>query len=169
MYISFNNFNIGSGALSVVYSDDGTTWTASTISNSGFIRDVQLTGSPAGAPPPTAGYTTSSLSPVWTKKVAGWYSPELMFKLADGGDTWSSSTMGPVFPAVGDGVCASNSYFADVFPIWRHMGWGEPGVGPNGVVHYAYAGAGPSGSQDHGDIYYVARPITVRPGRLRSS
>src|SRR5262249_43241952 len=40
------------------------------------------------------------------------------------------------------------------FPIWRHMGWGEPGVGPNGVVHYAYAGAGQA-SGDHGDIYYV--------------
>ena len=28
MYISFNNFNVGSGALQVVYSDDGTTWTS---------------------------------------------------------------------------------------------------------------------------------------------
>jgi hypothetical protein len=33
------------------------------------------------------------------------------------------------------------------------MGWGEPGVGPAGVVHYAYAGAGTSG--DVGDIFYV--------------
>jgi len=33
------------------------------------------------------------------------------------------------------------------------MGWGEPGVGPGGVIHYAYAGHG-TGS-DTGDIFYV--------------
>ena len=37
-------------------------------------------------------------------------------------------------------------------PIIRHMGWGQPAVGPNGVVHYAYAG---KGSLSTGDIYYV--------------
>ena len=36
---------------------------------------------------------------------------------------------------------------------WRHMGWGDIGVGPNNVVHYAYATHG-TGS-DKGDIYYV--------------
>ena len=55
---------------------------------------------------------------------------------------------------MGDGVCADNSYFAKVNPIWRHMGWGEPAVGPHGVVHYAYAGQGQA-SGDKGDIYYV--------------
>ena len=34
------------------------------------------------------------------------------------------------------------------------MGWGEPGVGINGVVHYVYAGQGQQ-PNDHGDIYYV--------------
>jgi hypothetical protein len=33
------------------------------------------------------------------------------------------------------------------------MGWGQPGVGSSGVVHYAYAGAGTNG--DVGDIFYV--------------
>ena len=33
------------------------------------------------------------------------------------------------------------------------MGWGDIGVGPNNVVHYAYAAHG-TGS-DKGDIYYV--------------
>ena len=78
----------------------------------------------------------------------------IMYRSTDGGVTWTSSTMGARFNAVGDGVCASNSYFAKVNPIWRHMGWGEPGVGPNGVVHYAYAGQGQAQS-DNGDIYYV--------------
>src|SRR5260370_2851309 len=34
------------------------------------------------------------------------------------------------------------------------MGWGQPAVGPNGVVHYAYAGRG-ANSGDQGDIFYV--------------
>jgi hypothetical protein len=33
------------------------------------------------------------------------------------------------------------------------MGWGEPAVGPDGVVHYDFAGAGTNG--DHGDIFYT--------------
>ena len=36
---------------------------------------------------------------------------------------------------------------------WREMGWGEPAVGPNGVVHYAYSAHGAGG--DPGDIFYV--------------
>jgi hypothetical protein len=32
------------------------------------------------------------------------------------------------------------------------MGWGEPAVGPQGVVHYVYAGAGTG--NDTGDIFY---------------
>src|SRR5271157_1503191 len=77
----------------------------------------------------------------------------IMYRSLDGGVTWSSSVMGPRFNPVGDGLCASNNYFAKVNPIWRHMGWGEPGVGPGGVIHYAYAGHG-TGS-DTGDIFYV--------------
>ena len=33
------------------------------------------------------------------------------------------------------------------------MGWGEPAVGPNGVVHYVFAGQGQNG--DKGDIFYT--------------
>jgi len=50
---------------------------------------------------------------------------------------------------VGDLSCG---YFYAVAPIWRHMGWGEPAVGPNNVIHYDYAGAGTN--NDHGDIFY---------------
>ncbi len=155
MYISFNNFNVGSGALQLVYSDDGTSWTPVTISNTNtFFRDVQVTGSPVGAPPPTAGYTSTVFVASMNENGGGLGTRQnMMFRSTDGGVTWNSYSMGAAFNAVGDGVCASNSYFADVYPIWRHMGWGEPGVGPNGVVHYVYAGAGTG--QDHGDIFYV--------------
>ena len=154
MYISLNNFNVGGGALQVTHSDDGVSWSAATTVNGSFIRDVQITGALPGPPPPQARY----YSPVFVASMdeggGGLSSRQnVMYRSMDGGVTWSSSIMGPRFAAVGDGTCPSNSYFAKVNPIWRHMGWGEPGVGPNGVVHYAYAGHG-SGS-DTGDIFYV--------------
>jgi hypothetical protein len=156
MYISLNNFGVGSGALQLVYSDDGTTWNTVTIINSNtFYRDVQVTGTPPGAPPPSVGFTSTVFVASMDEKGGGLTTRQnFMFRSTDGGVTWTQATMGSTFNAVGDGVCSSNSYFADVFPIWRHMGWGEPGVGVNGVVHYAYAGAGQA-SGDHGDIYYV--------------
>ncbi|MGC1321642.1 MAG: sialidase family protein, partial [Candidatus Udaeobacter sp.] len=52
MYVSWNDFNVGVGATEVTYSsDNGATWHAPiTISNtSTFIRDVQITGDPAGS------------------------------------------------------------------------------------------------------------------------
>src|SRR5437016_10980137 len=50
LYVSWNDFNIGSGALEVTFStDNGATWHAPvTVSNSGFIRDVQITGDMSG-------------------------------------------------------------------------------------------------------------------------
>jgi hypothetical protein len=153
MYISYNNFNVGGGALIVLTSNDGTTWTSHTLQNS-FIRDVQVTGAPPGPPPPNVGYNSPVFVAAMDEMSGGLTTRQNhMFRSIDGGNTWTGVTMGPVFNAVGDGTCASNSYFARVFPIWRHMGWGEPGVGPGGVVHYAYAGQG-TAAQDHGDIFY---------------
>ena len=77
----------------------------------------------------------------------------LMYKSLDGGVTWTNVTLGARFSPICDAICSSNSYFAQVNPIIRHMGWGEPGVGPNGVVHYVFAGLGTNG--DPGDIYYT--------------
>jgi hypothetical protein len=152
MYISYNNFNVGGGALIVLTSNDGTTWTSHTLQNS-FIRDVQVTGAPPGPPPPNVGYN----SPVFVAamdEMGGGLSTRQnhMFRSLDGGASWTGVTMGPTFNAVGEGVC-DNPYFAKVNPIWRHMGWGEPGVGPGGVVHYAYAGQGQA-TNDKGDIFY---------------
>src|SRR5262249_5325266 len=48
MYISYNNFAIGGGALYVTRSDDGITWTPVQL-NSAFIRDVQITGDLQGS------------------------------------------------------------------------------------------------------------------------
>jgi hypothetical protein len=155
MYVSFNNFNIGGGALFVVYSDNGTTWTQVQLSSS-FIRDVQVTGAQIS---PTANRSnlrgSNSVFVASMNEGNGGLSTRqnIIWRSDNGGVNWTQFSMGSSFPAVGDGVCSSNSYFAKINPIWRHMGWGEPAVGPNNTVHYVYAGHG-QGS-DNGDIFYV--------------
>ncbi len=149
MYVSFNNFNVGGGALQVVSSNDGVSWSSPVTLSSSFIRDVQITGTPP-APVRNATY----ISPVYVAAMdegSGGLSTRQnhMFSSTDGGVTWTNITMGPRFNPPGDGTCG---YFAKMNPIWRHMGWGEPGVGPNGVVHYAYA---QKGVLSTGDIAYT--------------
>jgi hypothetical protein len=155
MYVSFVDYTVGQGALSVTHSDDGTTWSTPVrvVNGSTFIRNVQITGTPAG----TTRYegANSSVFIAGMDEGGGGCSTRQnwMYKSLDGGVTWTGVTLGPRFSPICDALCSSNSYFAQVNPIIRHMGWGQPGVGPNGVVHYAYAGLGTSG--DPGDIYYV--------------
>ena len=155
MYVSFNNFNQGNGGLDVVHSDDGTNWSTPVTVNNGntFIRDVQITGTPPGPPAPNASFISSVFIAGMDEGGGGFNTRQnVMYRSNDGGTTWTSVVMGPRFNPPGDRACSSNSYFAQVNPIWRHMGWGEPGVGPNQVVHYAYA---TKGSMSVGDIYYT--------------
>ena len=153
MYVSFNNFNVGGGELFVTHSDDGSTWSTPVALTNSFIRDVQVTGTPPGPPVPNATYYSTVFVAAMDEMGGGLSNRQNhMMRSVDGGTTWTNVTMGAAFSAVGDGVCSSNSYFAKINPIWRHMGWGEPGVGPNGVVHYAYAG---KGTLSTGDIFYT--------------
>jgi len=155
MYISFNNFSVGDGALQLTHSDDGVTWSSAISLNGSFVRDVQVTGALPGPPGPSVRFTSPVFVAAMDEGGGGLNTRQnVMYRSMDGGVTWTSSTMGPRFNAVGDGTCPSNTYFAKVNPIWRHMGWGEPGVGPGGVIHYAYAGQGQANG-DKGDIYYV--------------
>jgi hypothetical protein len=153
MYVSWNDFG-NNAALSVVYSDDGTTWTGPVILNNGstFIRDVQITGSPRGAKLFEGKNSTVFVAGMDEGGGGNATRQNLMYKSLDGGATWTSTVMGPRFNPVGDATCASNGYFWQVNPIIRHMGWGEPAVGPRGVVHYVYAGHGTG--NDTGDIFY---------------
>jgi hypothetical protein len=152
MYISWNDF-ANNGALSITHSDNGTSWSTPVILNPNFIRDVQVTGSPRGATRFEG--TNSAVFVAAMDEGAGGADTRqnVMYKSLDGGVTWTSSTLGARFKPVGDGQCSDNPYFEKVNPIWRHMGWGEPAVGPSGVVHYAYAGHGTK--KDPGDIFYV--------------
>ena len=104
---------------------------------------MQVTGALPGPPPPQARYYSAVFVASMDEGGGGLATRQnVMYRSMDGGVTWTSSIMGPRFNPPGDGVCPSNSYFAKMNPIWRHMGWGEPGVGPGGVVHYAYAAKG---------------------------
>ena len=153
MYISWNDFNVGGGDLSVTHSDDGTTWSSPVRLSSGFIRDVQVTGSPVGAPRFEGNNSTVFVAAMDEGGGGCNTRQNRIYKSLDGGQTWTSTTTGPRFAPICDGSC-DNPYFVKVNPIIRHMGWGEPAVGPNGVVHYAYAGKGLS-NNDPGDIFYV--------------
>jgi hypothetical protein len=150
MYISYNNFDVDSGALFVAYSDDGNTWSTATQLTATFIRDVQLTGTPPGPPPPNAGYVSSVFLAAMDEGGGGLNPRQnIMFRSIDGGATWIQTNVGQPFNPPGDTTCG---YFGVINPIWRHQGWGEPGVGPHGVVHYAYAS---KGAISTGDIFYT--------------
>jgi hypothetical protein len=152
MYVSWNDFNVGSGALSVTFSsDNGATWHSPVIvSNSGFIRNTQITGDMSG---------NGTIYIAGMDEGGGGFphnDTNLIFKSTDGGITWSNTYTGSSFPAPGSVVCSDNPYFTCMFPdqggFWRHEGWGEPGAF-NNVVHLVYAQHG-AGS-DPGDVYYI--------------
>jgi alpha-tubulin suppressor-like RCC1 family protein len=145
MYISLNNFSVGGGELEVTHSDDGTTWSTPVALTSTFRRDVQLTGSPS---------SDGTVFVVGQEENGGGVGKtgqqNFMYRSTNGGATWTSVTMGPTFTIAGTTSCG---YFPAVPPIWRETGWGQPAVGPNGVVQYVYAAHG-SGT-DESDIMYV--------------
>jgi hypothetical protein len=156
MYVSWVDYTVGQGALSVVYSDNGTTWNGPVILNNGntFIRNVQLTGSPRGAARFEGRNSTVFVAGMDEGGGGLNTRQNLIYKSLDGGATWTSIIMGARFNPPGDRTCTEyNPYFAVVNPIWRHMGWGEPAVGPKGVVHYVFAGKGTG--NDTGDIFYT--------------
>jgi N-acetylneuraminic acid mutarotase len=146
MYVSWNDFNVGGGALQVrVSTDNGLTWTQHSITSS-FIRDVQITGDLATGVVYIAGMNEGG----------GGFphnDSNLIYRSTDGGATWANTYTGPIFPGPGVGAVG---YFAVMFTdgggYWRHEGWGEPAAF-NGVVSLVYAqhGAG----TDPGDVYYI--------------
>jgi hypothetical protein len=150
MYISWNDFNVGSGALFVRYStDNGLTWTNSRQLTTGFMRDVQITGDMSG---------NGTLYLAGMDEGGGGFphnNINHIYRSTDGGNSWTPTYTGPSF--AGPGVSASG-YFACMFTggsagvYWRHEGWGEPAAF-NNVVHLVYAqhGAG----ADPGDVFYI--------------
>ncbi len=151
MYVSWNDFSVGGGALKVRYStDNGLTWNNERQLGNGvpFIRNVQITGDAATGTVYVAGM--NEMGGGLTNRA------NLMYKSTDGGNSWTNTYTGPTFAGPGSTTCASNSYFACMFSgpsFWRHMGWGQPAA-LNGMVHYVYD-ARNTGNGDTGNVFYI--------------
>jgi hypothetical protein len=148
MYVSWNDFARGGGALFVRYStDSGLTWTNERQITSGtpFIRNVQITGDLATGDVYIAGMNEGGGG--LTNR------SNLLFRSTDGGNTWINTYNGPTFAGPGRGA---SGYFATMYnspAYWRHMGWGQPAA-LNGVVHYVYASRN-TATGDAGNIFYI--------------
>src|SRR5438552_1658638 len=151
MYISYNDLTIGGGALYLVYSDNGTTWTPVQL-NPSFIRDVQITGDLQSSGRVYVAAMNEGGGGLTVRQ-------NVMYRSTNGGVTWTSTNAGPGFQGPGR---SNPSYFACMFNnginMWRHMGWGEPAANGN-VVSLDYAACGQptycANATDHGDIYYI--------------
>ena len=151
MYVSWNNFSVGGGALQVTFStDNGATWHAPVSVTSTFVRDVQITGDQSG---------NGTIYIAGMDEGGGGFphnDTNKIFRSTDGGNTWTNTYTGSPFAGPGVQACSDNPYFSCMFSdqggFWRHEGWGEPAV-LNGVVHLVYAqhGAG----TDPGDVFYI--------------
>src|SRR5438034_49673 len=147
MYVSWNDFNVGSGALFVTYSsDNGNTWHSPISVNPGFVRDVQITADKVTGDVYIAAMNENGGNSNFTRN-------NLIYRSTDGGNTWTNTYTGPAF----QGPHRTNSgYFACMYnspAYWRHMGWGEPAA-YNHVVSYVYAASNP-GNNDPGDVFYI--------------
>ena len=98
MYISWNDFNVGAGALVVSRStDNGSTWSSAiTVANTGtFIRNTQITGDMSG---------NGTLYIAGMDEGGGGFphnDTNLIYKSTDGGATWSNTYTGTPFPGPG--------------------------------------------------------------------
>jgi hypothetical protein len=166
MYVSWNDFNVGGGALFVTYSSDGgTTWHSPIGVTTSFIRDVQITGDKVTGDVYIGGMDENS----GCTSGCGSTRNNKIYRSTDGGNTWTNTYTGPSFI----GPCRSNSgYFCTMYSspaYWRHMGWGEPAAF-NHVVSLVYSAKNGS---DPGDVFYIRstdQGVTFRaPFQLNSN
>lgn len=134
MYVSYNDFSVGGGALFVRWSSDaGATWNPVQVNNT-FIRDVQLTGDSIDSNVYLMGMNEGGGGCGSTRR-------NVLYKSTNGGVTWTNTYTGSTFI----GPCRTAvGYFASMFDnpaYWRYMGWGQPAAF-NDNVYYVYAQCG---------------------------
>ena len=145
LFISYNDFNVGGGALFVRRSTDGgNTWAGAQVTTS-FIRDVQITGDKV----------TGTLYVAGMDEMGGGLTNRAnkIYRSTDGGVTWTNTYTGPTFPGPGR---SASGFFATMYAspaYWRHMGWGEPAA-YNNVVSLVYSSRN-TGTGDPGDVFYI--------------
>jgi hypothetical protein len=151
VYVTWNDFAVGGGALRSTFSTDGgSTWTSASTLFGSLRRGVQVTTSP--------GTDGSVYVDAMDEGGGGLAGPRqnYVYRSTDGGVTWASTTIGSPFLGPGRALCTSyfpGMYTTPVSGYWRTMGWGDIGVGPGPVVHLVYASR--PGTGDPGDIDYI--------------
>ena len=151
-YTLTNDFDFSGGAPRVTHStDDGATWSAPVTLFAGFRRAVKITGS--------LGNDGTIFAQLLDEGGGGLNGPRqnYMTRSTDGGVTWSTSTQGGTFFGPGRSVSGyfPGMYSTPVAGYWRDTGFGRPGVGPNGVVHYVYSSRPTSAVTEPGNIQYI--------------
>jgi len=96
LYVSWNDFAVGSGALFVrVSTDDGATWTPHQLtSGSPFIRDVQITGDLQGSGRVYVATMNEGGGGLTTRQ-------NVMYRSTNGGVSWTSVNVGPALQGPG--------------------------------------------------------------------
>src|SRR5438046_9660046 len=114
MYTSWNDFNVGRGALFVRYSTDNVvTWTNARQITTGtpFIRNVQITGDLATGDVYIAGMNEGG-GGLTTRS-------NLFFRSTDGGNTWTNTYSGPTFNGPGRVASAYVASMCNNPASWR--------------------------------------------------
>lgn len=152
-YALFHDFNTNGGAPRSTFStDDGVNWSAPFTLHSSFRRPVKITGSP--------GADGTVFAQTMDEGGGGLNGPRqnFIYRSTDGGATWGTAIQQNANTFFGPGRSASG-YFPGMYTTpqgyWRTLGWGQPGVGPDGVVHYVYATRPDITLTDPGDVYYI--------------
>ncbi|MEO7134690.1 MAG: sialidase family protein [Vicinamibacterales bacterium] len=165
-YAAFNNFDIATTPPQLRYStDDGVTWSAAITLSSSFRRVRSVTGSRgADGTVFVQGLEEGSGGLDGLRR-------NFIYRSTNGGASFSEIAQNAT-TFLSPGRSSSSGFYgmysSPVAGYWRENGWGQAGVGPGGVVHFATLVA-PRLPQILATSITSVPPITALPGLLRCS